>query len=514
MLSDKQDRQLQVLITAQEAYPVFEQRVLASKQEIVMGFRIFDPLTKLLSPEAQKVGSTWVDLLVDALGRGVSIELFLSDFDPVAATDLHRGCWRSVHLLCAVREIAGPNAAKLTVHPMLHPARSGMLPKLLFRPFVMRRLQAFRDKLNAMPDKERRKVLSDHPGMAWSLNQTASKNLESYPASHHQKTAVFDKEWLYVGGLDLDERRYDDKTHDQPAQDTWHDVQVLLKDPTTAQDAIQHLRTFGAVTRGQQGAASLPRLLRTMSADRGPRNIWSMSPKPVLTEIADRHIDFIKNARDLIYLETQFFRDHALAQALADRAMSNPKLHLILIIPGAPEEIAFNKMLPLHGRFGEHLQTRALRTVKRAFGSRLLVACPVQQRPVGPNDAEFERASLKGAPLVYVHAKVSIFDNDAAIVSSANLNGRSLKWDTETGVELTEPNEVNLVQRRVFEHWLPADIQPEAFDPLSAFSHWHRVAFDNAKKPPEDRRGFLVPYDAQAAKQTSRLVPGMPEEIV
>ncbi len=44
-----------------------------------------------------------------------------------------------------------------------------------------------------------------------------------------------------------------------------------------------------------------------------------------------------------------------------------------------------------------------------------------------------DRDRLGGAPMIYVHAKVSIFDRSAAIVSSANLNGRSLRWDTEAG---------------------------------------------------------------------------------
>ncbi len=47
---------------------------------------VFDPLTPLLSPEAQRIGDTWVDLLVDALNRGVDITLHLSDFDPLVAT--------------------------------------------------------------------------------------------------------------------------------------------------------------------------------------------------------------------------------------------------------------------------------------------------------------------------------------------------------------------------------------------------------------------------------------------
>lgn len=38
---------LQVLVTAREAYPVFEEAVLAATERVDMGFRIFDPRTPL-----------------------------------------------------------------------------------------------------------------------------------------------------------------------------------------------------------------------------------------------------------------------------------------------------------------------------------------------------------------------------------------------------------------------------------------------------------------------------------
>ena len=49
---------------------------------------------------------------------------------------------------------------------------------------------------------------------------------------------------------------------------------------------------------------------------------------------------------------------------------------------------------------------------------------------------------------------VSIFDGAAAIVSSANLNGRSLRWDTEAGVLLTDPDTVASLRQRLMAHWL------------------------------------------------------------
>ncbi|MFO7758707.1 MAG: hypothetical protein R6V26_09565 [Roseovarius sp.] len=51
------------LVTAAEAYPVFEQCVLNAGTEIRMSFRIFDLRTRLRSAEAREIGETWFDLI-------------------------------------------------------------------------------------------------------------------------------------------------------------------------------------------------------------------------------------------------------------------------------------------------------------------------------------------------------------------------------------------------------------------------------------------------------------------
>jgi phosphatidylserine/phosphatidylglycerophosphate/cardiolipin synthase-like enzyme len=131
------------------------------------------------------------------------------------------------------------------------------------------------------------------------------------------------------------------------------------------------------------------------------------------------------------------------------------------------------------------MQARALRIVRRAFGKRLFVASPAQPRPALPDsgDPEDRRDRHHAAPLVYVHAKVSIFDDTAAIVSSANLNGRSFRWDTEAGIYLANPADVVELRHRVMAHWLPAESGPEAFASETALAVWRRIAYRNASGP-------------------------------
>ena len=120
-----------VCLTASEAFPELERAFLNAEREIIAGFRIFDPKTRLRSPEGQAIGETWFDLIVHILRRGVNFTLYISDFDPVAAAELHRSTWSSIRMLVAARE-AAQAGKRLRLVPAAHPARVGVIPTLLF----------------------------------------------------------------------------------------------------------------------------------------------------------------------------------------------------------------------------------------------------------------------------------------------------------------------------------------------------------------------------------------------
>lgn len=180
-------------------------------------------------------------------------------------------------------------------------------------------------------------------------------------------------------------------------------------------------------------------------------------------------------------------------------------------MPAAPEDVAFENSSGLDARYGEELQVRCLSILRDAFGpDRMLVLSPVQPR-LRRSDG---RETLKAAPIIYVHSKVSIFDDRAAILSSANLNGRSMRWDTEAGLELTAPEHVAQVRRRVMGHWLPEDSPEAALVPETAFDHWRALADRNSRAAPRDRAGFLIRYESDPARKLALPVPGVPEEMV
>ena len=512
---------VQVLVTAGEAYPALERAFLAAEREIVAGFRVFDLKTRLRSPEALAIGRTWFDLVIHTLRRGVALHLVLSDFDPVARPRLHRATWRTVRMFWAAAELAGPGA-RLRIQPSMHSAVAGLWPRLMFWPVVQSRVARLAGWLRRQVQSHRLTALREMPGarsMLAAKDALPRPRLFSlpplYPATHHQKLAVFDGARLYIGGLDLDERFYDTPDHRQPAHETWHDVQLMVEGAVAA-DARAHLLGFLDIIAGQVAPSPAAperdglRLVRTLSRRRG-RGAWRfISPEPAVAEIEAAHHDGIETAERLIYIETQYFRDRRLARHLAREARRKPDLRLILILPAAPDDVAFEGATGLDARLGEFLQAKCLRILRRGFGRRLFVGGAAQPRRTRAKG----RAQLKGAPLVYIHAKVSIFDDDRAIVSSANLNGRSLRWDTEAGLVLTDPATVGALRRRLMEHWLPKGAGPAFFDPDRALQAWWAMATRNAKAAPEARRGFILPYNLREAEAFGRAFPLVPDEMV
>ncbi|QIE43450.1 phospholipase (plasmid) [Rhodobacteraceae bacterium SC52] len=508
---------LHVMLTGHEAFPYLEQMFLTAASRIIFSFRMFDPETKLLSPAAREVGDSWADLVAHTLGRGVRITGTISDFDPIGAPELHRGSHRSLRLLKEAAEAAGA-LSLLDVDAHLHPAQAGLPYRLMLTPFARSELRGIARRLEAQGQEKCKQMLADSPALAPLLVRGGDGRLGPrrgrlpplQPCTHHQKIAVADGRQLYIGGLDLDNRRRDDWHHEKAAGRTWHDVQLGLTGPVAASAESHLLRFRDQVAQGGRPTAT-PGLLRTLSRKRGGLGALTLGPEPMVREIFDRTVAEVGKAQNLIYLETQYLRDVQFAKAVAQRAADVPDLAMIVVLPAAPEEVAFLRDKGFAVRFGEHLQAKCFKILRRAFGDRLIVVAPAQPRGVAPDGS---RAILCGAPIIYVHAKVSVVDGRFAIVSSANLNGRSHRWDTEAGVAIEDPAQVTYLRERLMRHWLPEDAGAEFLDPHSAPQAWHRLAQQNAEKPPAERRGFLLPYPEAVPRRFGRPIPFMPSDMV
>lgn len=491
--------------------------VLGARERVRCAFRIFDPFTKLRSTAAQAVGEDWYDLLLHKLSQGVRIEIWVTDFDPVARPQMHRGTWRSLRALWALGEASG-TPERLDARALMHPARTGVLPSLLFWPRVRKRIGAEIARLNELSETDRAEELRVMPGLAEPLRERNGKlavrawpPVSLVPASHHQKIAVIDDDWVYVGGLDLDERRWDTPRHERKAKETWHDVQTLLTGPAVA-EAHAHMDSYMDITRGSPGQGRLgATLLRTLSARRdGIGGLVSLAPHSVVDELRQAHLNGIRSARKFIYIETQFLRDQAIAKALVRAAETHPDLRVVIVLPAAPEDVAFEKARGADARFGEFLQARAVSKIAKALGDRLLIGAPAQHR----RDNARGRDHLQGSPIIYVHAKVAVFDDHSAIISSANLNGRSLRWDTEAGVLLEDAETVRTLLRRCLDHWSGGGALDPHEAPERAVQELRSLVRRDATLPAEERTGLLLPYSVEPARRFGRNMPGIPEEMV
>jgi len=506
-----------VLLTAAEAFPHLEELFLGAKHQISASFRVFDPETRLHSEAARHHGTTWYDLIVAVLKRGVHLHITLADFDPVNRPDMHHRANRCLRQFNEAGVAAGASA-RLNAQALTHPARSSLLHRVAFYPAVRRKLSGHARSLNDLAHEKRRSWIEDAPLLADLFGTVPPKNHLAprndrlpplIPGSHHQKLAVFDRERLYVGGLDLNDRRFDGPDHDRQSDQTWHDVQLSLSGPIAAV-ADDHLRAFADETAGNTPAPPRPGLLRTLSSAHPP-GFARIGPRPQVREIRARLLEEIAVAERLIYLETQYLRDPSIARALSARARACPKLRLIAILPAAPDDVAFENSTSLDARFGEYLQARCARRIQNAFGPRAVLISPAKPESAQADPSDFD---LEGAPLVYVHAKAAIFDNRCAIIGSANLNGRSLNWDTEVAVAMTHPETVALIRTRLMRHWLPDDVDTTHTDIETAAQNWQRLAARNTGRPPEERMGFIMPFPVERARKFGRWVPGIPPEMV
>ena len=181
--------------------------------------------------------------------------------------------------------MAGPGA-RLHVIAAMHPARVSRISKVLLHNRIRGELRTRSEWLSGMPEGLRARALGEMPGLAGHLAPRADGfaprpfvSAGLVPATHHQKLAAFDEEWLFIGGLDLDERRWDTPEHDRPGPETWHDVAVLVQGRAAA-DAHAHLGRFlDEVAERRPAAPDAGLLLRTLSKKRTGRTS-SSRPSP------------------------------------------------------------------------------------------------------------------------------------------------------------------------------------------------------------------------------------------
>ncbi|MDQ3140467.1 MAG: phospholipase D-like domain-containing protein [Pseudomonadota bacterium] len=365
-----------------------------------------------------------------------------------------------------------------------------------------------------------------------------------WPATYHQKFVVVDGEKAVIGGLDLDERRWDDRRHRQRANETWHDISALIEGPAVA-DAAAHFRRLwnhempryretvamwtsdagkqlmlnpltkiGTMPRkeGRVAGEAMVQLARTLSRKSGAA--FAMGPRHGVRELKAAHRNIILSARERLYIEAQFFRSKDAADWVEQALRASPTLEVIILVANTPEEIAFEGQTDnLAHRHGEYLQARALgRLLKKAGPDRVGLFSLAKQQKTKGNEKKFEetRGTAYGSGLIHIHSKLLIADDHMCLLSSANINGRSFEWDTELGIIWREEGDAIGDFRRKLWGQLFGENVPED----GTLAGWRAIADYNKDAEPEARQGFVVPYQLARARGYARPYFFIPDDLV
>lgn len=325
------------------------------------------------------------------------------------------------------------------------------------------RLLAWHDALKSIPES-----LKAFAGVNAALNAGAGGNrgegiadpVLRETSAHHQKTAFIRSPAgvaAFIGGIDQTETRWAAGDHapvdpDRPTMTQWHDIHCLVRgkaawdifrnfrqrwnvasiDPRVTADGIPFTPVDPLSLADINDPAITPvtgthavQINRTI-----PRRVQEylgvVDPLFGDTSIRASYLRTMDTARELLYIEEQYFWNIDLARKLNERLRAADGLSsLILILPKELSELtvvdlilyairvrAINMLL--YGK--ELLGPGEDGTVLPEYvGDRVLVAHLVneQQEPV------------------YVHCKTIIADDLWMSIGSSNLNRRSMNYDTE-----------------------------------------------------------------------------------
>lgn len=282
--------------------------------------------------------------------------------------------------------------------------------------------------------------------------------------SHHQKVVVIDGRMAFVGGIDLTIARWDTPEH-RPRDprralpsgrlyEPFHDVQMALDGPAAfalCELACQRWReATGHAVEPETAAADPwpPDLVPDLSgaAVGLARTQPAFRERPPLREVELLFLDAIAAARDVIYLETQYFTSRSLCEALCRRLRCARGPQVVMVTPlrqcGRLEQSVM-------GVLRSQVVTRLLQA---DLHGRLEVLSPVS-----------------GKDFINVHSKVMIVDDRFARIGSANLSNRSMGMDTECDAAIEAPPEDARSRRAIvrFRHRLIAEhlgVTVEALD--------------------------------------------------
>ncbi len=267
-------------------------------------------------------------------------------------------------------------------------------------------------------------------------------------ACHHQKIVVIDDRVAFCGGGDISVDRWDSAAHrdDDPRRSQpsglisppRHETMCVMDGPAAL--------ALGDLARERWFKATWERTIpdpvdndpwpEGLAADFTDTPVAIARTEPAhggragVRENERLHLEAIRGARRLIYMENQYFTSPVLAAALAAR----------LAEPDGPEVV-----LNSTGRSPSWFDSLTMDTARAEVLFRLEAA---------DHHGRFFAFSPKttGGARIIVHAKVTVVDDRLLRIGSTNLNNRSLGFDTECDVAVAPETAAGQAAIRRFRH--------------------------------------------------------------
>lgn len=218
-----------------------------------------------------------------------------------------------------------------------------------------------------------------------------------------------------------------------------------------------------------------------------PAQIIRTQPQEDATvTISHSHFQNVKNARQYLYFENQYFRLPELVQEMA-KATKNlvaagwPNKLYVFVVGNVPDEHGRMGTFQMLGALGK---TEQMPQVQADPSARKLGQAPSAAAIGGDNAAlqsvicTLTASDSKRCLPIYTHSKVLIIDDHYYIVSSANLNRRSMASDTEIGVSVPHPAGAKALREKLWGDHRQTALERN-FE--KEFGVWEKVAKNNLR---------------------------------
>ena len=530
-------RALQTIVDGEAIFAALEEAVAAATKSVLIAFWSLDLGLPLFSKAALKGGGkNWLDLLVSVAKRGVLIRVLINDFDPFffGGGEAHFNAWLNYRV---VADIA--RKGKLSNLQVVCARHGAQIPasSVDLVPGVRLVYPSVAAALNSMDLKPRALHFANSPGLwevlDWAKDRTVvvrdkDKVFPIFPATHHQKIVLVDGRVAFTGGVNLIPRNRDSRLHTLLDKEenplAWHDAFLRVEGEPVGDirdnfigrwnEERKACETFLATANAAITAVQMPiaatdeldaKRLPLAAADQAkpafpcqvhrtvsrPPSNWRGVPVLLRQDVLDGYLLAIGMAEEFIYIENQYFRETAIADAIIARHGKQRDLRTLIVLPDVAEELLQGRGDPVTN-LGAYLQHGAIEKMQKAIGTSL--GFFTMKRPTD-------------AKLVYVHTKVLIVDDVYGNLGSANVNPRSFRTDTELNLAWHDPVTVRNFRTDLWKEQLGSPSGMPSWRPTEYVKQWSAIAAQNVRASAKRRKGYVFPFDNRAKGTPNPLIP-------